>query len=167
MARVYFRNEWPEFTLSPNQMDLLDDDGYVAEGLTLDKIAVDIYDDILQPEDFEIQYTITPGNTLVPWKTCSDRNFIEISEQARQGSVSIFMEIRDVVGNYRPYSISFPKRGEAGECRIHMDQLNILAGESMYDYLPIHQYNPWHEDPMQEMNFQHARRVFKQNQYVT
>ncbi len=165
VPRVYFRNEWPRCTLNPDPMDLMVD-GHLPKGMMLDQFAVDIYDDILAPQDFEYQYTVTPGNVVTKWQSCSERNLIKIPPEAMNGSIGVFLELRDVVGNYYPYSFYFPREGELGTCRISVERVNILSGhDTTYMYINVPEESLSVDDPMRLFTFQEARRTFKNNQF--
>lgn len=129
MPDVQFKLEYPTLSITPGPDDLRRN-GQAPNGLSVDRIIVDVNDPVLDAKDFEFKYQLTVGayNQSVGWTTMAERNFIPVPPQARGKGAHLTVEVRDRGGNWRPYTYFYPGPGATTESRVTINPFDIIGG---------------------------------------
>jgi hypothetical protein len=129
MPVAQFKREYPTLTITPNPDDLRRS-GPSQNGLTVDRIIVDVNDPLLDPQDFEFKYRLIAGtyNKSADWTTMAERNFIPVPPEARYKGANLAIEVRDRGGNWRPYTYNYDGPGWLPTSRVAMNSFDIIGG---------------------------------------
>lgn len=129
MANVQFKREYPTLSITPGPDDLRRS-GQAPGGLSVDRIIVDVNDPVLDAQDFEFKYQFTAGSykQSAGWTTMAERNFIPVPPEARGSGAHLTIEVRDLGGNWRPYTYFYPGPGAMTESRVTINPFDIFGG---------------------------------------
>ncbi|MDF2720985.1 MAG: hypothetical protein K0Q59_660 [Paenibacillus sp.] len=134
MAAAQFKLEYPTLAITPNPEDLRKNN-QPANGLSVDRIIVDVNDSVLDPQDFQFKYDFTAGtySQTMGWTDMAERNFIAVPPEARNKGAHLTVEVRDKGGNWRPYTYFYPGPGGPVQSRVAVEPFNVIGG-SVGDY---------------------------------
>lgn len=129
MASAQFKREYPTLTITPSPEDLRRS-GQAPNGLSIDRIIVDVNDPVLDAKDFEFKYRMRAGSYshASEWTNLAESQNIAVPPDARKKGVDLVIEVRDAGGNWRPYTYFYPGPGDMIPTRVTINPFDIIGG---------------------------------------
>lgn len=136
MPKFTFYNKKPKMTLTPDPDDIRL--GKTSHGFTGDYLIVDINDDILDPWDFRMKYSLynfSSSNNAISqdWFEAENRNLISVPEEFRKGSFQIFIEMETKFGSSWAWTYHYDARGDGGVPRLDFARRLTMSSYNLWE----------------------------------